>query len=160
LDTASRRPGDDFSVKYDRYSDMLYRIAVTHLGNKQDAEDVLQEAFIRLLSRAPCFDGAEHEKAWLIRTAINLCKNRLAAPWRRRRVGILDEDGAGVQPGDADLLQEVLNLPNRYKAVIHLYYYEGYTVKQIAEILRISESAVKMRLQRGRLLLKMKLEGD
>ncbi len=159
MDTASRRPGDEFCVKYDLYSDMLYRIAYMHLGNRHDAEDVLQEAFIKLLFHAPCFEGAEHEKAWLIRIAINLSKNRLVAPWRRR-VAVMDWDGACAQPGDVDLLQEVLNLPGRYKAVIHLFYYEGYTVRQISKILRISESAVKMRLQRGRQLLKMELEGD
>jgi RNA polymerase sigma-70 factor (ECF subfamily) len=157
---ASNRPFDCFSEKYDKYAMMLYRIAIAQLGNRQDAQEVLQDAFIRLLYRAPVFVSDEHEKAWLIRVTINLCKNRLRNPWHRRVV-LADFDCADTMPPeDAFLLQQVLGLPSRYKSVIHLHYYEGYSVSEIAGILRIGQSAVKMRLKRGRSLLKMEMEGE
>ena len=157
---ASHRQDDGFCEKYDRYADMLYRIAATHVGNRHDAEEVLQEAFIRLLYHAPRFEGEEHEKAWLIRVTINLCKNRLRNPFRKC-VSLLEQDAADPLERDNQyLLQEVMNLPVRFKSVIHLYYYEDYSVPQIARILCIGQSAVKMRLKRGRQLLKMELEGE
>ena len=153
------RPGNVMK-SYEAYADMLFRIAMVHLGNREDAEEAIQDTFIKLMEKAPAFNDAEHQKAWLIRVITNHCRSLLGRGWRKREVRL-----EGVEPAAADtpdhsaLLQLVLSLPAKYKAVIHLYYYEDYRIQEISGILRISKSAVKMRLQRGRQLLKLDLEG-
>ncbi|QGQ94192.1 sigma-70 family RNA polymerase sigma factor [Paenibacillus psychroresistens] len=156
----SLRPGDDFPETFQLYGSMLYRIAIIHLGNKEDAEEALQETFMKLLYKSPGFNDQEHEKAWLIRVVTNHCKSMLRNLWRRRVVKLAGMDVYFKDPSERILIDNVMALPFKYKVVIHLYYYEDYTVSQIAEILQISESAVKMRLQRGRQQLKLELEGE
>lgn len=154
------RPGHPVMKSYEQYADMLCRIALVHLGSRQDAEEATQDTFIKLMEKAPVFKDDEHQKAWLIRVITNHCKNLLGRGWRKREVKL-----EGVEPVTADnpeelaVLQLVLTLPVKYKTVIHLYYYEDYPIQEISRILQISESAVKMRLQRGRQLLKLELEG-
>jgi RNA polymerase sigma-70 factor (ECF subfamily) len=138
---------------------MVYRISILYLKNKADAEDVLQEAFIKLFCHTPDFPDREDEKYWLIRISINLCKDRLKSFWFKKTVPILDMDFADKEAADIELLSLVLSLPKKTKDVIYLYYYEGYNISELSLILRISESAVKMRLKRGREHLKMELEG-
>ncbi|MCM3701373.1 RNA polymerase sigma factor [Paenibacillus macerans] len=155
------RPGNHVMKSYETYASMLFRIAMVYLGSREDAEEATQDAFIKLMEKAPEFKDAEHQKAWLIRVITNHCKTLLRRGWRKREVKL-----EGAEPVTADaaedsaLLHLVMALPMKYKAVIHLYYYEDYRVQEISKILRISESAVKMRLQRGRQLLKLKLEGE
>lgn len=145
--------------KYDSYKTMIYRLAFSYLGNKQDSEDVLQDVFIKLCYSAPDFPSDEDEKRWIIRVTINLCKDHLRSFWRRNKVSLEDLDEyASIQEEKEDLL-EIINLPPKYKVVIHLYYFEGYNVSEIAKILNLSISAVKMRLKRGRELLKVEMEG-
>ncbi|MFC5468201.1 RNA polymerase sigma factor [Cohnella suwonensis] len=151
-------PNGDFSRKYIQYGGMLFKISMVHLGNRSDAEEAVQEAFIKLVYKAPAFGDPEHEKAWVIRVLINICKNMTGYLWRRRVIHIERIETYCDSATDAELLESVLRLPFKYKAAIHLFYYEDYSVKQIAEALRISESAVKMRLRRGREMLKMELE--
>ncbi|MEK3794254.1 RNA polymerase sigma factor [Paenibacillus sp. FSL R7-0204] len=154
------RPGHPVMKSYEQYAEMLYRIALVHLGSRQDAEEATQDTFIKLMEKAPVFKDDEHQKAWLIRVITNHCKNLLGRGWRKREVKL-----EGVEPVTADnpeelaVLQLVLSLPVKVKTVIHLYYYEDYPVQEISRILQISESAVKMRLQRGRQLLRLELEG-
>lgn len=144
--------------RYDLYKTMLYRIAFSYLGNKQDSEDVLQDVFIKLCYSAPDFPSEEDEKRWVIRVTINLCKDHLRSFWHRNKISLEDLDEyASVQEDKADLI-EILSLPPKYKIVIHLYYFEGYHIAEIAKILKLSESAIKMRLKRGRELLKIELE--
>ncbi|WP_379137890.1 RNA polymerase sigma factor [Paenibacillus sp. sgz500958] len=155
------RPGNHVMKSYEIYADMLFRIALVHLGSYQDAEEATQDTFIKLMEKAPQFKDDEHQKAWLIRVITNHCKNLLGRGWRKREVRL-----EGAEPVTADspeelaILQLVLAMPVKYRTVIHLYYYEDYPVQEISKILQISESAVKMRLQRGRQLLKLELEGD
>lgn len=149
-----------FIEKYNLYGSMLFKTAMVHLGNKNDAEEAVQEAFIKLLFKAPHFHDKEHEKAWLIRVVTNICKNMVYSIWHRRVIKRDDIEIFCDSPTEMQPIENVLRLPFKYKAVIHLYYYEDYAVKQIAETLSISESAVKMRLQRGREMLKMEMEGD
>ncbi|GGD55452.1 RNA polymerase sigma factor [Paenibacillus nasutitermitis] len=156
----SLRPGGDFSQTYQLYGGMLFKIAMIYLGNKGDAEEAMQETFIKLLYRSPEFNNREHEKAWLIKVLTNQCKNMLGSLWRRRVVKMEGMDDYTNSASDRTVIENVMRLPFKYKAVIHLYYYEDYAIRQISEIMQISESAVKMRLQRGRQLLKMDLEGD
>jgi RNA polymerase sigma-70 factor (ECF subfamily) len=160
MENTSLRPSDDFSEKYKIYGSTLYKIAMMYLGNKEDTEEAVQEAFMKLLYKAPKFNEHEHEKAWLIRVLINICKNMASSLWHKRVVKMDSVEACYDSAVDLQLLDSVLKLPVKYKAVIHLYYYEDYSVKKIAEILKLSDSAVKMRLQRGRELLKFELEGE
>lgn len=149
----------EFEAKYDAYGAMVYRLAMVYLGSHADAEDVTQEAFLRLLYKAPEFADAEHEKRWLLRVTVNLCRDQLRGFWRTRTVSlessypIKDENMFGI----AD---ELVRLPEKYKAPIHLHYYEGYSVAEIAEILGLGRSAVKMRMKRGQDMLKLRMEGE
>lgn len=154
------RPGNQVMKSYETYAAMLFRIALVHLGSREDAEEATQDTFIKLMEKAPEFKDAEHQKAWLIRVITNHCKTLLGRGWRKREVKLEGaEPVTADSPEDLALLQLVLELPVKYKTVIHLYYYEDYPVQEISRILQISESAVKMRLKRGRQLLKLELEG-
>ena len=152
------RSACQFEQAYDAYSGAVYRLAMVYLGRQADAEDVTQEAFVRLLCRAPAFAGEEHKKRWLLQVTANLCRDQLRGFWRRRVTRL--EDAVPVEaPGELEALSTVMALPEQYKLPIHLYYYEGYSVAEVAEILKLGQSAVKMRLKRGRELLKLELEG-
>ncbi len=144
--------------RYSLYKTLLFRISFSYLGNKHDCEDILQEAFIRLCYHAPDFPSEEIEKRWLIRVTINLCKNHLHSYWYRNKVDYSMLDEYTTQPEERELLAEILRLPIKYKTVIQLHYICGYKIMEISEFLKISESAVKMRLKRGRELLKIELE--
>lgn len=148
-----------FEAAYDAYGPMVYRLAMVYLGRRADAEDAAQEAFVRLLYKAPRFTDAEHEKRWLLRVTVNLCRDQLKGFWRRRAVEL--DPGLPVRdPERLGLAEAIAALPETCKAVIHLHYYEGYSVAETAEILKLSQSAVKMRLKRGRELLQMEMEGE
>lgn len=147
-----------FEAAYDAYGPMVYRLAMVYLGCRADAEDITQEAFLRLLYMAPAFADGEHEKRWLLRVTVNLCRDQLKGFWRKRAVEL--EPDLPVRDAESlGLAEAVVALPEKYKAVIHLHYYEGYSVAEIGEILRLGESAVKMRLKRGRELLKQEMGG-
>lgn len=160
MQKSSQPVSDNFSEKYSLYSGMLFRICRVYLGNIEDAEEALQEAFYKLMYNCPHFTSDEHEKAWLIRVTTNVCKDMLRNVWRKRVVKVEEFEGYYDSPSDVHIMEEIMKLPAKYKAVIHLYYFEDYLVKQISETLKISESAVKMRLKRGRDILKIELEGE
>lgn len=146
-----------FESSYDAYGAMVYRLAMVYLGRRADAEDVTQEVFCRLLWRAPAFLNEAHEKRWLLQVTANLCKDQLKGFWRKRAAA-LDVDIPTEHQADQGVLEAILALPETYKGPIHLHYYEGYSVAEVAEILGLSPSAVKMRLKRGREQLKLELE--
>ena len=148
----------EFEAKYDAYGAMVYRLAMVYLGRHADAEDVTQEAFVKLLYKAPSFADAGHERRWLLRVTANLCKDQLRGFWRKRAVA-LEGDYPIRDPETFGVAEAIVALPEKYKAVLHLHYYEGYSVAEIGEILKLSQSAVKMRLSRGRELLKLEMEG-
>ena len=149
----------EFEAVYDAHSGAVFRLAMVFLGRRADAEDVVQEVFLRLLSRAPRFEDGEHRRRWLLRVTANLCRDQLRGFWRRRVTG-LEETLPAAAPEEQEALSAVLRLPEKYKLPIHLYYYEGCSVGEIAKILQLGESAVKMRLKRGREMLKIELEGS
>lgn len=140
------------------YGDMLYRSAYLLLGNPHDVQDALQETLLRYLEKAPAFVSSDHEKAWLLRVVSNCCKDYLRF---RRRHSCLDlESIRECLPAQENThLQELYALPAKWKTVLILHYFEGYSVKEIGEILSLSESAVKKRLQRAREALRMEMEG-
>ena len=148
------------------YSDSIYRMSYFVLQNDQDAQDILQETLIKYMQKAPDFQSESHEKAWLLRVANNLCKDMLRFQKRNRHTDIeeLTESYADTaelaRTETRELITQVFTLPSKYKQVIYLHYYEGYSVKEIATILKISEGAVKKRLERGRNQLRLILEED
>lgn len=142
---------------YDACGPAVYRLAMVYLGRHADAEDVTQEVFVRLFCRAPAFADGDHEKRWLLRVTANLCRDQLRGFWRKRVVELEDTLSA-APPEEQEALAAVMALPEQYKLPIHLHYYEGYSVAEIAEILKLGQSAVKMRLKRGREMLKLELE--
>ena len=148
-----------FEAAYDAYSPAVYRLAMVYLGRYADAEDVTQEVFVRLLYRSPAFADESHKKRWLLQVTANLCRDQLRSFWRKRIIKLEDTLPAAA-PAEREALNAVVNLPEKYRLPIHLYYYEGYSVSETAEILKLGQSAVKMRLKRGRELLKIELEGS
>ena len=139
---------------------MLYRVAYSFMKNGADAEDMVQETFIRLLRSGMVFDSVQHEKAWLIVTVSNLCKSALRSPWRRREsFDSLTEPPTVEDPAPDETLQAVLALPEDYKLPVYLYYYEGYQTAEIAEMLRVAPATVRSRLSRARQKLKLTLGG-
>lgn len=154
----SYRP-EDFEVFVTRHENRLYRTALAVMGNVSDAEDVVQEAFLRAYEKAPAFETEEHEKAWLIRVTVNLCNSRLRFPWRKRTEPLLGSYPA-PEPEQHALLEHVLALPPKYRAVIHLLYYEGYSVKDIAGLTGQREGTVRSQLTRARQKLRSVLKED
>lgn len=142
------------------YSQSLLKIAYTYMKSTADAEDIVQDAFIQYLRSAPEFDNDDHEKAWLIRVTINLCKNSLKSSWRTKRADLDENLMSSLNEDEGFLLSEVLKLPEKFRTVIHLHYYEGYEIKEIAEIIGQNPSTVGVWLKRGRERLKKVLEGD
>ena len=138
---------------------MLFQITFSYLGNKYDCEDVLQEAFIKLCYHASEFLDEEHEKRWLIRVTINLCKNHLKSFWNRKKISINGLEEYFTTEEEIEIMSDIIALPEKYKSAILLHYISGYKIAEIAEILNITESAVKMRLKRGREKLKIELDG-
>lgn len=136
-----------------KYADTVYRIAFVRAKNKDDAEDITQEVFVRFIKRAPVFKSEEHEKAWFIRVAINCSKSLLLSPWRTRR----SDTEADVSVFDAeksDVWYAVSSLPEQMRVVIHLFYYENMSVSEISAATGKSVSAVKTALHRSRQKLK------
>ena len=154
----SCRP-EDFEAFVDRHENRIYRTALSVMGNVPDAEDAVQEVFLRAYERAPEFESDEHEKAWLIRVTVNLCISRLRSPWRKRTTPLLESYPA-AETRQNELLEQVFALPPKYRAVIHLFYYEEYSVKDITELTGQRESTVRSLLSRARQKLKSVLEED
>lgn len=148
-----------FAAIYERRIDMVYRICFTYMKEPSQAEDAAQETFLRLLDSGASFLDAEHEKAWLIVAARNVCKNEL----RRRHRGEVPlasvAEPAAEQPEPDETLQAVLQLPEQQKIAIYLHYYEGYSAVQIGKILRRPANTVRSDLRRGREALRRALGG-
>ncbi|RCX12321.1 RNA polymerase RpoE-like sigma-24 subunit [Anaerobacterium chartisolvens] len=141
-----------------QYSQLLLRIAFLRLRSTADAEDAVQEVFLRLMTKRPRFRNDDHEKAWLIRTVINLSCDMLKSSARKNVP--LDEGLTLPQDEYCQLLSAVQSLPEKYVTVVHLYYYEDYSIKEIAKILELPAATVGTRLSRARVLLKPILERE
>ncbi|MGN1442735.1 MAG: RNA polymerase sigma factor [Acutalibacteraceae bacterium] len=140
-----------------KYSPSMLRTAFSVVRNTHDAEDAVQETFLKLVRLKPSFHDETHEKAWLLRVTINNAKN-IRRSYGREGTS-LDENQPFVYTESTDVLNEVLSLPEKYRVVIHLYYYEGYSIKEIAEILNKPAATVGTLLSRGRKMLKTFLKG-
>ena len=146
----------------DTYAGTLYRIACTYCRQHADAEDIVQTAFMKLYQTETEFQDEEHIKRWLIRVTVNEARNLCSSFWKKNVTSL--ESSGMIQPYDfprpeySDLYDAVLSLPGKYKIVVHLYYYEDYSVKEIAEILPLKETTVQTQLMRARKQLKIKLK--
>lgn len=147
---------EEFVLKYEN---RLYRTAVAIMANKADAEDIVQDVFLKAMEKRPDFQSSDHEIAWLIRVTVNLCKSRLRSSWWKKTEPLLDSYPAQSER-EQHLMEAILSLPSKYRIVIHLFYYEGYTTKEIAGITKQKESTVRSLLTRGRQKLKLSLKEE
>lgn len=143
-----------------QYAPAVYRLAYARTGNRADAEDVMQEVFLRMVKTRPVFDSEAHARAWLLRVASNCASDLFRLPWRRREEPLEEDLSAPESPREGGVTEAVLALPARYRVPIHLHYYEGYSVAEIAKIMGKSEGTVKSRLSRARDLLRKRLKED
>ena len=149
----SARPADGAEAVLDKYGNNLYRICLVTLKNQADAEDALQDTLVRYLQKAPRFESEEHQKAWLIRVAVNICRDML----RKRRYHQEELENIPVPQADEQqqsALDALLTLPEQFRIPMILHYVEGYSVAELAKLLSLTQSAVKMRLSKGRILLR------
>ncbi len=148
--------------QFEKYQNNLYAAAFNICKNTEDAKDIVQETFIQYYSLRKEFDNEQNIRAWLIRVAINKAKNINRSFWRKNKKPLEDymESLTFETPESEELFETVMALPEKFRIVIHLFYYEDYAIREIADILKISESNVKVRLSRGRSLLKIKLQEE
>ena len=144
----------DANRAVEKYGNSIYRLCTVMLQNRDDALDAVQESFLRYMTKAPDFNDSEHEKAWLIRVATNICKDMLR--WRKHSNFLsLDEiRNIGTSEDNAQILGLLVSLEEKYRIILHLFYVEGYKTDEISAMLGISSSAVRKRLQRGRDILR------
>jgi RNA polymerase sigma-70 factor, ECF subfamily len=143
----------------EKYSNTVYRLAISRTKSVHDAEDIMQNVFIKFINCNINFESYNHIKAWLIKLTINLSKNLLTSAWFKKTTA-LDENIVAVIKEESEVYGFVLDLPTKYRTVIHLFYYEDMTTANIAEILNIKESTVRSQLHRARNMLKEKIKGD
>lgn len=153
------RPTKTFDEVYKQQFDMVYRVCFSYMKNASDAEDAVSQVFEKLLKKGISFKSDEHEKAWLLRTAINQCKDYLKS-WRRSLANIDDYQNIAYTTPDKELMNTVLKLPEHYKDVIYLYYYEGYSTAEVAQILKKPQSTIRRHMSEARNLLKGVLENE
>lgn len=154
----------DYGEIIEKYSNTVYRICLSYSGNRHDAEDIMQEVFLRYLKKPRSFASAEHEKAWFLRVTVNCCKSFFTSAWRRKIVS-LEEYAHLSSPEDApdekcgEVFEAVMALPPKQRICVHLYYYEEMTIKEIAGTIGAPESTVKSHLFRARASLESALKG-
>ena len=149
--------GDSFfpcELMYDRYGNMLFRVCFSILLSHSDAEDAVQDVFYKYITKKPLFSDEEHAKAWLIRVATNRAKDMLRSRKIRSGMTLEEIEDYEMEPEQSEIISHVLSLPLKYREAIVLHHLEGYSVAEIANMMGLSESAIKMRLTRGRDLLK------
>ena len=147
-----------FEQVYRTYGPSLYRFCLLQMKNPADAEDILQEVFCKRLYQAPAFSSPDHERRWLFRVALNQCRDA----WKRSSRSELPLETASdaVTPEELGLLEQVAELPEKERTVLHLHYWEGYALREIAALLGVTVPTVKMRLKRGRDALRKRWEGS
>lgn len=136
-----------------RHGDMLFRLCLVMLRSESDAEDAVQETVLKYLQKAPAFDGPEHEKAWLIRVAVNQCRDQQRFRMRHPQVSLDTLSACGASPESSGIIEALTRVPEPFRIVLTLYYVEECPMEEIARVIGRSVSAVKMRLQKGRRLL-------
>ncbi len=146
----------------EKHFDMVYRLAFSQTRDKDHTDDVVQEVFLRFIKQEKAFESDEHIKAWLIRVTVNCCHNVFSDLWHKRTAPLSEREDAPVFDNveESDVFAAVQSLPEKYRTVIHLFYYEDMSVESISKALEMKASTVKSHLHRGRNLLREKLEGE
>lgn len=144
---------------FEEYGNMLYRIAFVMMKNQYDAEDAVQDTLIKYMEHRKGFEGEEHCKAWLIRVTVNVCKNKLRFYQNHPGISMEELSACYETREEAEVMERLMRLPRKYREVLTLYYVEGYQSKEIAALLKITESAVRKRLERGRRQLNESMGG-
>lgn len=146
----------NFDDVYEKYKNTVYHLAITYLKNIYDAEDIVQNVFLKLYKHLDRFDSDLYLKNWLIKVTINECKGNLISSWKRKVRSFIDDEEESIpsKNREDELINSIFLLPKKDRLIIHLYYYENYKIKEIANILRVKESTVKQRLARSRGKLK------
>lgn len=149
-----------FVLHANKYKDTVFRIALNYFGNTYDADDIVQDVLIKLYTSSKAFESEEHLRYWIIRVTVNACKNILRSPWKSKNVAYeqLSASLAFEHKEQSDLFFAVMDLREKYRTVLYLFYYEEFSVREISNILCIKESAVTTRLSRAREKLKNKLK--
>lgn len=142
-----------------KYSSMVFKLALSQAKNKANAEDIFQEVFLRYFKTDKTFESEEHRKAWLIKVTVNCCRKLWGSAWYRNTVPLRDNLEFETEE-EGELYFSVLELPLKYRTVIHLFYYEDLSVAEIGEILNLRETTIRSQLCRARAMLKVKLKGD
>lgn len=153
------RSNEEIERIYREYSNTIYRICFAYMKSVPEAEDMVSDTFLQLIKKGPVFENAENEKAWLIRVAINLCKNSLKH-WYKKCVHIdLIKDTHENEHHVDETMEVIKTIPSKYKIVVYLYYYEGYNSKEISKILKKPSSTIRNHLTEAREILRERL-GD
>lgn len=151
---------DTFEKAARLYGDAVYRVACHALGNRTEAEDVTQTVFLRLYQYKGDFESEEHQRNWIFRVAVNESRRALRSPWRKRMIPLEEWDGSAEETSGGEVLDAVMDMDAKYRLPIYLFYYEGLSVKEIAQILETNPSTVQTRLQRAREKLKIALTDE
>ena len=161
MKSSLRRSNEEITQIFNRHVDIVYRVCFMYMKNRHDTEDLVQNTFIKLMNDGTVFESQEHEKAWLIRTATNLCKDHFRH-WWLKTVGMdkIPEDAVEYSFDTDGTYEMIMSLPPKYKTVIYLYYYEGYSTAEIAKMLNKNHSTIRSHLHNARKLLKIKMEDD
>lgn len=156
------RSEKEVNTAIEKYSDTVRRLCMIHLKNHHDTEDIFQTVFMKYLLSSVSFENDEHEKAWFIRVTINACRDLIKSFFRSRTVSLEETADCPelIPPDNRDVLEAVLSLPQKYRRVVYLYYYEEYTAKEIGAILNKNVNTVYTLLNRSRRMLKDKLGGE
>ena len=156
------RNENDVNKTIDIYSDMILRICFCYLKTKEDSEDAFQDVFIKYLNCDTEFENEEHRKAWLIRVCINVCNDYLRKHFWKNKCSVEDliMEPSSISNEESEILEIIRDLPNKYKNVIYMHYYEGYSAVEMAKILHKKENTVYSLMKRGRELLKTKIGGN
>lgn len=168
MDTMSLKAGESFEEVMEFYMPMVYRIAFTRLGNREDAEDITQNVFLKYYKTNCAYDSEEHRKAWLIRCAVNCANSFAGSAWFRHRASAEGMDNMSEEDSPADytdeldnksaVMQAVMRLPEKYRLVIHLFYFEDMPIADISKMTKIRENTVRSQLSRARDMLKSMLK--
>jgi RNA polymerase sigma-70 factor, ECF subfamily len=148
---------DNINKTIEQYSDTIFKVALSYIKDKVTAEDILQDVLIKYMTDPTDFNSDEHKKAWLIRVTINECKKFYRSLWNKRKIP-LEDIYSFNEPEKQDVFYAVMELPTKYRLIIHLYYYEGMSIIEISNALNMNENTVRSRLYRGRKILKNILE--
>lgn len=150
---------NNYQLTVEEYGNMVYRLAFFYTNSKYDADDIYQDVFLKYLQNKKQFKNEEHKKAWLIKVTINSCKKLWLSSWKRK-TDLLSEEIKFETEEDIGLYNVIKKLPKKYRVVIHLFYYERYSIKEIGSILKQKESTIRTWLTRARKLLKNQIREE